>query len=64
VVKTEYVQKTVPPLPAKAQYFEVKFSLVGGLYCVNDDGAKRFILNKKIQDNREADLETIIEGLR
>ena len=64
IVQTEYVRATIPPLPPKSEYFPVAWKVVGNLYCTDGEGAKCFILNKKIQDGREKDLETIIEGLR
>lgn len=64
IVQTEYVRPTIPPLPPASEYFPVAWKVVGDLYCTDIDGAKYFILNKKIQDSREKDLEQIIEGLR
>lgn len=64
VTKTEYVYQTIPPLPPKNEYFAVEWKIVDGLYCTDNTGAKYFILNKKMSDSREKDLETIIEGLR
>ncbi len=64
VLQTEYVKPTIPPLPPAGEYLPVVWKVVGDLYCTDAEGAKFFILNKKIQDSREKDLEAIIEGLR
>ena len=69
LVKTEYIKPTVPPLPPKPNYYPVKFKSVewdhGKYdYCLDEQGAKNFLKNKALQDDREKDLEEIIEGMR
>lgn len=69
LVKTEYIRPTVPPLPAKPNYYPVKFKSVewdhGKYdYCLDEQGSKNLLRNKALQDGRERDLEGIIEGMR
>lgn len=64
LVKTEYQKPNVPPLPAKPEYYPVTWKSVNGFYCLDVDSAKNNLKNEALRDDREAQLEEIIEGLR
>ena len=61
ITKVQYVKPTVPPLPAKPDYYAVPFN---ENYCLDEGGAKNLLKNKALIDDYTKQLEAIIEGLR
>lgn len=63
-VKTEYIRPTIPPLPPKNEYYPVKWEKDGDGYRMDAESAKNTLKNEALHDDREAQLEEIIEGIR
>jgi hypothetical protein len=61
LVRTEYIRQTIPPLPAKPEYYPVPFD---GNYCLDEQGARNLLKNRELDKDYQTQLEGIIEGLR
>lgn len=59
--KTVYIKQTVPPLPAKPEYYSFQ---VDENLCMDEANAKNLLKNKALIDGYIEQLEQIIEGLR
>lgn len=60
-VRTEYIKQTIPPLPAKPEYYSFQ---VDENYCMDERNAKNLLKNKALIDGYVEQLEQMIEGLR
>ena len=57
IVQTEYLPCVYPVRPEKPVYEKIKWQYNNGLYCVTEDGAKKFLTNKAKQDSYTTMLE-------
>lgn len=64
ITKTEYIEKTIPYIPEKPEYYKVNFIKKDNLYCVDEVNAKNLLKNKVLLDNYTKELEDILIELK
>jgi hypothetical protein len=63
IVTTKYITQTLPPIPEKPSYYEMKWHGTNGEYCLNEDSAKSLLKNMELMKDYIRQLEEYIKGL-
>ena len=64
ITKTIYIEKEIPYIPTKPEYYSVEWQSMTGLYCIDEDNAINLLKNRELDKSYQEEIRNILENLK
>lgn len=64
IVRTEYIRPEIPSLPPAPVFYEIRWFLVEGSYCLDAQGARDLLKNIELLRGSDRELRQVLTDLK